>query len=127
LEGEPVIPVEGFPVLMLPASPPQSPVVTVNCGPPGPAIKGLVPPVEMGSRMLKGEMPGAIVVVEDTAPRFLPRSPSSMELFRGLRLSRGADPSRFPATLPVPRWMDPNITISGGNVASRIYPIGWGY
>ena len=32
-----------------------------------------------------------------------------------------------PGVVPPPAWMDPSVTIVGGNVVARSYPIGWGF
>ncbi len=73
-------------------------------------------------------MPGAIVVVEEDAPVPLAKETGSKSIFKGkLRLLTKRDLPVFPATPPMPRWMDPNVTMSGGNVVGQTFAIGYGY
>jgi len=73
-------------------------------------------------------MPGAIVVVEEDGLAPMGKESGSQSLFRGkLRLLTRKDLPVFPATAPMPRWMNPNITMSGGNVVGQTFPIGYGY
>jgi hypothetical protein len=73
------------------------------------------------------EMPGAIVTVEDEAITFLAQMPAGLKLLNGgLRLFSGKEPPTFPMTPPMPVWMDPAVTMSGGNVVQRLYTIGGG-
>ncbi len=104
--------------------PPRPP--SALCGPPAPQLKGVKPhssafSLAQASRAALREMPGAVVVVEEDAPALLTKLPPSLRLFHGsLRLFAGTGPS----TMPV--WMDPNVTMSGGNVVNRIYSFGGG-
>ena len=105
--------------------PPQPPPAAL-CGPPAPVIKGLkVPSASFSTaRAIKAalrEMPGAVVNVEDEAPVFLTKLPPSLRfLGGGLRVFAGT------GTLAMPVWMDPNVTMSGGNVVGRVYSFGGG-
>lgn len=107
--------------------------MAAQCGPPAPTFKGarMVSAsfsVARASRSALREMPGAIVVVEEDGPIPLAQETGSRSIFRGkLRLLTKRDFPVFPATPPMPRWMDPNVTMSGGNVVGQIFPIGYGY
>ncbi len=114
-------------------APPAKPMAA-HCGPPAPTWKGARTPssasfsVEKASRSALREMPGAIVVVEEEGPAPLTKQSTGASLLRGkLRLLTRKDLPVFPATTPMPRWMDPNITMSGGNVVGQTFPIGYGY
>jgi hypothetical protein len=53
--------------------------------------------------------------------------PAGLKLLNGgLRLFSGKEPPTFPMTPPMPVWMDPAVTMSGGNVVQRLYTIGGG-
>lgn len=117
-------------LLALPLQPPAHPAAP--CGPPAPALKGVAPrsasfSLARASRAALREIPGAIVMVEDEAPTFLTQMPPSMKLLRGhLRVFSGQDQPTFPATPPIPVWMDPAVTTSGGNVVNRLFSVGGG-
>lgn len=74
------------------------------------------------------EMPGAVVVVEDEAMAFSTLLPPSSKLGKvNLRFHHGLDrPVMANPTLPLPVWMDPTVTVSGGNIVNRVYPLGGG-
>ena len=73
------------------------------------------------------EIPGAVVVVEDDAPTFLNRIPPGLRFSAlKLRLFASGEKPMFPVTPAMPVWMDPNITVSGGNVVHRVYAFGGG-
>lgn len=120
-------------LILLDAPPPPPKPLAAHCGPPAPALKGARVvsasfSVARASRSAIREMPGAIVVVEEDGLVPLAQETGSQSLFRGkLRLLTRRDLPVFPATPPMPRWMDPNITMSGGNVVNQVFPIGWGY
>ncbi len=100
------------------------------CGPPAPALRGLAPrsisfSTARAARLAAREMPGAIVTVEDEAPTFLTQMPPSMRL-GGLRVFSGKEPPVFPVTPLMPVWMDPTLTVSGGNVVNRLFTLGGG-
>lgn len=119
-------------ILLNTPAPPAQPAVA-HCGPPAPAWKGGRTPsasfsVEKASRTALREMPGAVVVVEEDGPAPLAKQSAGASLFKGrLRLLARKDLPVFPATTPMPRWMDPTITMSGGNVAGQVFPMGYGY
>lgn len=102
------------------------------CGPPAPALKGVAPhsasfSLTRATRGALREIPGAIVTVEDEAASFMADFPPALKLLRGnLRLFTGRDQPVFPATPPMPLWMDPSATMSGGNVVNRLFTIGGG-
>lgn len=108
--------------------PPPAPL----CGPPAPALKGATPhsasfSLARATRAALREMPGAIVTVEDEAATFMADLPPALKLLRGnLRLFTGRDQPAFPTTPPMPLWMDPSVTMSGGNVVNRLFTIGGG-
>lgn len=115
------------------AVPPEMPAIPVEfCGPPTRPLKGVVPvsaafSLPRGVRDALREVPGAVVVVEDTAPVFLTQLPPHRR-FRPLnvRVFGGPNPPIFPGTPPMPVWMDPSITISGGNIVHRVFTFGGG-
>ncbi len=103
---------------------PQTPAALY--GPPAPVLKGMKArspsfSLERATHAALREMPGAVVVVEEDGPAFLAKLPPTLRLFSGgLRLFSGV------GTSPMPVWMDPNVTMSGGNVVSRVYSFGGG-
>lgn len=121
-------------MLILPHSLPQPPKPAVALyGPPAPALKGIPNrsasfSLTHASRMALREMPGAVVVVEEDGPEALSTQTLGKSFFRGqLRLLTKKDFPIFPTTPPMPRWMDPSVTMSGGNVVGQVFPLGWGY
>lgn len=73
------------------------------------------------------EIPGAVVVVEDETPVFLTRLPPSFRFAPwNLRIFGGQEQIGLPGTAPMPVWMDPTITVSGGNVVNRVFAFGGG-
>jgi len=111
----------------------QAPPPTAQvCGPPAPALKGAAPhsasfSLPRATRIALREMPGAVVTVEEEAVRFMTDLPPAVKLLRGnLRLFTGRTQPVFPATPPMPLWMDPSVTTSGGNVVNRLFTIGGG-
>ena len=115
-------------------APPPKPLV-VPCGPPAPTLKGAHSTstsasfsIARASRSALREMPGAIVVVEEDAAAPISREAYTRSLGRSkLRLLTKKDLPVFPSTPPMPRWMDPNVTMSGGNTVAQVFPIGYGY
>lgn len=111
-------------MLILPPLPPAPPAAIY--GPPAPQMKGLKAQsasfsTARATREALRQMPGAVVDVEDEAPVFLAKLPPSLRLFKGgLRVFAGT------GTSPMPVWMDPNVTMSGGNVVGRVYSFGGG-
>ncbi len=120
-------------LILIDAQPPHPKPVAALCGPPAPAYKGLTArstafsaahAVRRGLR----DMPGAVVVVEEEGPEQLSQQAVARTLLRGrLLLALKKELPVFPATPPMPRWLDPNVTMSGGNVVGQMFPIGWGY
>ena len=115
------------------ALPPETPAIAAkHCGPPTRALKGIAPGsgaylLVRGTRAALREIPGAVVVVEDDAPTFLNRLPPGLRFSPwNLRLFSGRENPAFPSTPPPPAWMDPNVTISGGNVVHRVFTFGGG-
>ena len=102
-------------------------------GPTPPELKGLHKPLPLATsvaaltRATVGELGGsATVMVEDELPRYLPKSFANLELFGSkLRLFKAV--TGQPGDMPVLPWMDTGTVRSGGNVAQRSYPLGWGY
>ncbi len=77
-----------------------------------------------GRRTLLRGLPGAVVVVEDEAPR-LSRPLRGLALEGlGVRLFLGGSRTWVGAGVPPPVWNDPTVTRSGGNVVQRVYPLG---
>ena len=119
-------------ILLNTPAPPAQPAIA-HCGPPAPAWKGGRTPsasfsVEKASRAALREMPGAVVVVEEDGPAPLAKQGAGASFLRGrLRLLTRKDLPVFPATTPMPRWMDPTVTMSGGNVVGQTFAIGYGY
>jgi hypothetical protein len=119
-------------MLILPDLPPPPPALKEPCGPPAPALKHAKPrsaafSVPIASKVAAREMPGAIVAVEDESVTFLTQMPAGLKLMNGgLRLFTGREQPTFPMTPPMPVWMDPSVTMSGGNVAQRLFTIGGG-
>jgi len=114
-------------MFLLPSLPPNPPTPPAAiCGPPAPALKGVALrsttfSLAKATRAALREMPGAVVLIEDDSPAFLTKIPPTLRLLHGnLRLFTGG------GTSPMPVWMDPNVTMSGGNVASRVYSFGGG-
>jgi len=102
------------------------------CGPPAPVMKGVSPhsaafSLARASKALR-EMPGAVVVVEEDAPEPLAKAATAQSFIRRrLHLRLKKEFPAFPVTPPMPQWMDPNVTVSGGNVVHQNFPLGWGY
>ncbi len=101
-------------------------------GPTLPAVQGLRKPLPAAADVKAfvtwslQEAGQAVVVVEgDYAPP-LPRVATGLQVLDGkLRLFSVRLPN--PADIPAAPWMDLGTVRSGGNVAQRIYPMGWGY
>jgi len=111
--------------------PPPAPAAKI-CGPPAPAIRGIAPAslgfsLDRVTRNALREIPGAVVVIEDEAPAFLNKLPANLRFSAlNLRVFGGRDQPIFPGTPPMPVWMDPSITVSGGNVVHRVFTLGGG-
>jgi len=114
------------------APPPPTAALIKFCGPPTRPLKGVVPSsgsfsLARGTKAALREIPGAVVVVEDETPIFLTRLPPSFRFAPwNLRIFGGNDQVGRSGTPPIPMWMDPNITMSGGNVVNRVYSFGGG-
>lgn len=112
--------------------PPPKPLAA-HCGPPAPALKGARTvsasfSIARATRSALREMPGAVVVVEEDGLAPLAMEGVGASFFRGkLRLLTKRDLQVFSATPPMPRWMNPNVTMSGGNVVGQTFAIGYGY
>lgn len=77
-----------------------------------------------GRRALLRSLPGAVVVVEDEAPRLGAR-PGALALEGlGLRLFLGGSRTFLGPGVPAPVWNDPTVVRSGGTVVHRVYPLG---
>jgi hypothetical protein len=99
-------------------------------GPEVPLLKALpqaspLPPwVTGGVKAILHELPGAVVVVEDDAPRLSPL-PAQWKLLAGrVRLSAPGAPSLLSLSPPIPQWLDTSVIRSGGNVVHRVYSFG---
>lgn len=119
-------------LLSLDLPPQPSPSPAALHGPPAPALKR-IPPIsapfslERATRAALRELPGAVVRVEEDAPSFLTQLPPDLKLLHGkLRLFTAEGGPTFTATPAMPVWMDPSVTISGGNVVHRVYALGGG-
>ena len=118
--------------LALEAPPPPTAALIKFCGPPTRPLKGVVPTsggfsLARGTKAALREIPGAVVVVEDETPVFLTRLPPSLRITPwNFRIFGGQEQVGFPGTPPMPVWLDPNITMSGGNVVNRVYSFGGG-
>lgn len=83
--------------------------------------------MERAVKQAMREIPGAVVVVEEDALPPIALKTMNLKFGKGwLRIGQKLTP-KLPSHMDLPKWMDPNITYSGGNVAHRNYPIGWGY
>lgn len=83
--------------------------------------------LERAKRRLLEDMPGAVVVVEEDALPPIALKTMNLKFGKGwFRIGQKWTP-KLPSHIDLPKWMDPNITHSGGNVVHRNYPIGWGY
>jgi len=106
-------------LILLNAPPPPPKPLAADFGPPVPALKGANMAsasfsVARASRSALREMRGAIVVVEEDGLPPMAKQRASASLFRGkLRLMPRKVLPVFPATPSMPRWMDPNVTMSG--------------
>lgn len=108
-------------------------VVPPLMGPPSQPVKGLHKPMPLGAGVaelvhasLRDLGGGAVVVVEDELPLPMAKLTPGFQVFGGkVRLFQS--PKGQPYDLPVFSWMDTNTVRSGPNVASRSYPMGWGY
>jgi hypothetical protein len=109
---------------------------TDRMGPQLPPIKGLRPPLPLAASVadytrasLRDLAGGAVVVVEDYLPLPMLMVPTGFSLIGGrLRFQTGGlGLGAFQGGVAVFPWMDSNAVRSGGNVVSRIYPIGTGY
>ncbi len=120
-------------LILLDAPPPPPKPPAAHCGPPAPIHKGLTAHSAAFSaahamRAALRDMPGAVVVVEEDGPGQMPKQAvAHLSLGGRFRLAMRKELPVFPATPPMPRWMDPNVTMSGGNVVNQLFPIGWGY
>jgi len=101
-------------------------------GPTPPPVKGLLKPIPLSAdardyvKWALSEMGQAVVVVEGEYAQPLPKIPASLRMFNNnLSLFKVRLPQ--PGEIPAPFWTDPNVTMSGGNVVQRMYPLGWGY
>jgi hypothetical protein len=89
-----------------------------------PRASPLPPWVSGGVRAILRELPGAVVVVEDTAPT-LPALPAQRKILGGRwKYFTPGLPSPLAMATPVPAWMDPSVIRSGGNVVHKIYSFG---
>lgn len=75
-------------------------------------------------RDLLGDLPGAVVVVEDEAQNLNVAPSLRTLLLRRVKLMASGLPPSFPLSPGAPAWMDPNVVRSGGNVVHRIYAFG---
>jgi hypothetical protein len=101
-------------------------------GPALPAVKGLMKPLKASADVKDmvqwslGEMGQAVVVVEGELAMLPKVATPGIRVFDGkLRLFTPKLPRID--EIPMPYWVNPNVTMAGGNVVQKIYPMGWGY
>ncbi len=114
--------------------PPPTPLIAPFVGPPASTIKGLVPgsgcfQIHRAMHAALRDMPGAVVVVEDDAPSFLPKANSAFRFLQGKIHIFGASRSWNPAVGPNgPLWVDSSfLHTMGDSGQQKGFPIGWGY
>jgi len=72
-----------------------------------------------GIRAVLRDVPGAVVIVEDTMPEILPHP--GLSLFHSSVSFKNGDVLADPKVAPMPDWLNPGNVISSGNVAQRSY------
>lgn len=110
--------------MILVSMPPQPPGPEIRLVKALPRASQLPPWVIGGVKAILRDLPGAVVVIEDEAPR-LPALPAQKTFLGGrLKYAAAGLPSPHALTPPVPPWMDPTVIRSGGNVVHKIYTFG---
>lgn len=81
--------------------------------------------VNGGVKAILRDIPGAVVVVEEQGMAPMGPAQVSVDFLQG-RLRVFASGAFVPgsATPGVPLWMDPTVTLAGGNVVNRLYALG---
>jgi len=104
--------------------------VDPSAGPSLPPIKGVQKAstapfwVAYGMKAVLRDVPGAVVVVEDSMPEFLPYELPRLSLFQGNVRLKSGDLKIDRRIAPLPDFLNPGVVISGGNVVQRSYNMG---
>lgn len=70
------------------------------------------------------DLPGAVVVVEDEAPRFNLGTSLRSLLETRVKLMAAGLPPQLSLSTSAPLWSDPSVIRAGGNVVHRVYGLG---
>lgn len=101
------------------------PILSAEMGPSFPPIKGArkastAPYWETyGIQAVLRDVPGAVVIVEDTLPEILPHP--GLSFFHSSVSLKSGEVLADPHVVPMPDWLNPGNVMANGNVAQRSY------